>query len=100
MWLSWCTGDLVQLGDSTALLFNHPKEVRSTVSTILLINLKIVLFMLLIVIQSKHMFMDVVEEDANTVSAHCHTIICYFLLSELSYGNLSAVSISLLKKVG
>ena len=40
--------------------------------------------------------MDVI----NTVSAHCHTIICYFLLSELSYGNLSAVSISLLKKVG
>lgn len=56
--------------------------------------------MLLIVIQSKHMFMDVVEEDANTVSAHCHTIIGYFLLSELSYRNLSAVSISLLKKVG
>ena len=44
--------------------------------------------------------MYVVEEDANNVSAHYHVISVYFLLSELWSRRFSAVSISLLKKVG
>ena len=46
------------------------------------------------------MFVDVVEEDTNNVSAHCHTISGYFLPSELWSRRLSAVSISVLKEVG
>ena len=90
----------MQLGDFTALLFNHPKEVRSTVSMleIRLHNCAVGCYISIHI--SMFLWMYVVEEDANNVSAHDHVISVYFLLSELWSRRFSAVSISLLKKVG
>ena len=103
VWISWCTGDLVQLGDFTALLFNHPKEVRSTVSILQTWEIRLRncdVHCYISIHLSICLWMYVVEVDANNVSAHCHTISGYFLLSELWSRRFSAVSISLVKKVG
>ena len=90
----------MQLGDFTALLFNHPKEVRSTVSILQTWKLGYIIVMFIATLVFICLWMYVVEVDANNVSAHCHTISGYFLLSELWSRRFSAVSISLVKKVG